>query len=234
MEVENRRLIDEIVEDEPIKNSFRIAWEFIILNKTLTFTAMSMLLFLNIASLFLGLLATVLAGVMSVAIQIYVARLLYESQDINHFVEETKKAKFETILSTHIFTALGAYLGTVTLLFGAIFLMTSVIQSMGVDFETVQLNELMEVISKLIIPIGIVALLVSYLHPLVQSNIALSTTFKEAYRAVFTIFSPTLWSRAFQGAYFKYVSLFILIIASVIFLLSMLFWEKSEALSICR
>jgi len=222
MEVEKRRLIDEVLEDEPIKNSFRIAWEFVVLNKNLTFTAMSMLLFLNIASLFLGFLATVLAGVMSVAIQIYVGRLFYESENINTFVEKTKKAKFETILSSNIFTALGAYLGTITLLFGTIFLMAFTVQSMGINLETLQLEELLEIISKLIIPIGVVALLVSYLHPLVQSNIALSTTFKEAYRAVFTIFSPSLWSRAFQGAYFKYVSLFILIIASILFLLSLL------------
>jgi len=215
------RLIDEVVLTEPIKNTFRLAWEFIVLNKNLTFTAMSMLLLLNIASIFLGLLAMVLSGVMSMAIQIYVARLIYESQNIETFVEETKKGKLETILSTNIFTATGAYLGTASLFLGILFLLALAVQSMGIDFEKMQLEELMKALEVLILPVIITLLLLSYLHPLVQSNIALAKDFKEGYRAVFTLFTPTLWKQAFQNYYFKYIALMILIIGSGAFLLGL-------------
>ena len=216
------RLIDEAVLNEPIKNTFRLSWEFIVLNKNLTFTAMSMLLLLNILSVFLGILAIVFSGILSMAIQIYIARLVYETQNIETFVEESKHSKLENILSKHIFTATGAYLGTMSLLVGVLFLFLFLIKNMGIDLETMSLDQLMEVIQVFILPAVITLLLLSYLHPLVQSNIALAKDFKEGYRAVFTLFSPTLWKQAFQNYYFKYVALFILIIGSGAFLLSLI------------
>jgi len=222
MQEESSRLIDEALFEEPIKNTFRLSWEFIVLNKNFTLTAMSMLLLLNILSAFLGVLAMVLSGILSMAIQIYIARLVYETQNIETFVAEVKKSKLEKILSNNIFIATGAYLGTIVLLLAFITLFVLFIQGMGIDLETMDMAKLMEVVQVFILPMMIFLLLLSYLHPLVQSNIALAKDFKEGYRAVFTLFTPTLWKQAFQRHYFKYVALLILIIVLGAFLLGLI------------
>jgi hypothetical protein len=222
MQEVSNRLIDEAISFEAIKNTFRLSWELIVLNKNFTFTAMSMLLLLNILSAFLGVLAMVMSGILSMAIQIYVARLVYGTENIEAFVEEVKQSKLEKILSSNIFTATGAYLGTITIFLGLMFLLVLVVQSMGINLETMDMEQLMGVVQIFILPVMIFLLLLSYLHPLVQSNIALAKDFKEGYRAVFTLFSPTLWKQAFQNHYFKYVVLLILIIGSGAFLMSLL------------
>ena len=214
MQEDSRRLIDEAISFEPIKNTFRLSWEFVILNKKFTLTAMSMLLLLNLLTMFLGLLAMFASGILSMAIQIYISRLIYQTENIETFIAESKESKLETIVSKYSFTAMGAYFGTITLLLIFLALLTLLIQNLGVDLENIKLEELVVRLQPFALPMVLFTLAISYIYPLVESNIALSRDFKEAYRAVLTLFSPTLWRKTFHREYFRYISLLLLMVGA--------------------
>ena len=206
MQKQRRFLLDEARAQEPIKNTLRLAWEFMILNKQFTLTAMSLLLLLNILTMFLGLLAMVLSGIFSLAIQIYFSKLLYYSQDIEEFVEQAKASKVEIAVSKNSFVATGAYFAWSILFLSLIFVLSMVVQSSGVSLENVTtVEELTPIWQILLLPMSILALLISYINPLVQSNIALAQNFKEGFFAPFTIFSPALWRSSFKNGYPKYI-----------------------------
>ena len=206
MQEQRRFLLDEARTHEPIKNTLRLTWEFIVLNRKFTLTAMSLLLLLNILTAFLGLLGMVLSGIFSLAIQIYLSKLVYRVQDIEEFVKETKFSKIEVAVSKNLSVATGAYFSWGILLFLLIFVLSTVVQSSGVSLENIKtLEELMPIAKILFLPMIILTLLISYIHPLVQSNIALAKDFKEGFLASFTIFSPTLWRSSFKSSYPKYI-----------------------------
>ncbi len=210
MQEQRKFLLDEARAEEPIKNTLRLAWEFIILNKKFTFTAMSLLLLLNILTLFLGSLGIVISGIFSLAIQIYLSKLVYYVKNIEEFVNETKASKIETAVSKNAFVATGAYWAWIILFLALLFILVLVVQSSGFALENVKrVEELTPVAQTLSLPMLILALLVSYINPLVQSNIALASDFKGGFFATFSIFSPTLWRSSFKNGYPKYIAMMI-------------------------
>ena len=237
MEENKRRLIDEAIFYEPVKNTFRLAWEFIILNRQFTLIAMGMFFILSILSAFLGLIAMIFSGILSMAIQIYISKLIYETENINTFIDEIQKSKLENIFSKHIFVAMGAYLGTIFLFLMLSFLISFVIKSMGIDLvsvlayffdfntdtlgvelQQVTPSEVTQFLQVFVFPLFIGFLWMSYIHPLVESNIARSSNFKEGYRAIFTFFSLNLWKKALQANYFKYIfSLLFIVVLGLLF-----------------
>jgi hypothetical protein len=221
MQIESHRLLDEALEQEPIKNTFRLAWEFIVLNKNFTFTALSLLLLLNILSAFLGFFAMIISGIFSMAIQIYVARVLYASKDIENFVQKSKASKIEDALSQHILSGMGAYFGTLLLFLVILFLAGFMISSLNVNVENIETAQLLEMGELLLFPALILLLIVSYLHPLVQANITFSNDFKEGFRAVFTFFTQALWRDAFQKRYFNYMALIFVVVIVIAIVLGL-------------
>jgi len=73
------------------------------------------------------------------------------------------------------------------------------------------------------IPLLLVLLVFSYVQPLVQSNIVMANNFKEGFLAVFTVFSANVWRSAMQGSYFKYISVYGIIILLSMVLFAFLF-----------
>jgi len=218
--MQNRRLIDEAISQNRVKNSFRLAWEFMVVNREFTFTAMSLLLLLNILSAFLGLLALVLSGIFSMALQIYIAKLFYTTQNIESFVEESKKAKVEDAVKENFYTAMGAYLGTIVVLLGLLTSLLLGVQSMGISLENIKsVEELQPLVNTMLLPLTILLLLMSYIYPLVQANIAMAQNFKEGFQATFSMFSLSLWQRSFRNGYFQYIALFMLVVMVGAFIL---------------
>ena len=204
----NIRLIDEALKQEPIKNTFRLAWEFISVNRTFTLTALSILLLLNLLNPILGLLAMVLSGIFSMAIQIYVARLYYKSQDIQSYIAEIEKHKLENVIKENALTASGAYTAWMALILGLVLILTLLAANMGVSMDNVNDEiALFQLIITLGFPLLVILLLFSYVQPLVQANVAFATDYKEGFFAVLTIFSKEVWKQAFQNSYFKYISI---------------------------
>ena len=206
MQEQRRFLLDEARVEEPIKNTLRLAWEFMTLNKKFTLTAMSMLLLLNILTQFLGLLAMVISGIFSLAIQIYVSKLVYKAKHIEEFIEDSKSSKVEEAVAKNALVSAGAYWAWIILCLALFFVLMMVVQSSGVSLENLKnVEELIPIAQILFLPMFILALLMSYIHPLVHSNIVLAQEFKGGFLAAFSIFSPTLWQNSFKNGYLKYI-----------------------------
>ena len=208
MQEQRRFLLDEAIAQEPVKNTLRLAWEFMTLNKKFTLTAMSMLLLLNILTQFLGLLGMVISGMFSLAIQIYVSKLVYNVHNIEAFIEDAKNSKVEEAVAKNAWVSAGAYWALIVLFLALFFVLVMVVQSSGVSLENIKsIEELMPIAQTLFLPITILALLMSYIHPLVHSNVAFAQDFKGGFLATFTMFSPTLWQNSFRNGYLKYIAM---------------------------
>ncbi|MBU1667659.1 hypothetical protein KKC13_04515 [bacterium] len=226
MHENNLRLIDEAISSEPIKNTFRLGWEFITLNKQFTFTIISVLTLLTLLGLIpvVGFIFSVFSSAFALAVQIYAGRLLYETENIETFVDEVHNADGEGLIKKYFAPALGAYMGwmVIGLLFIALVALT--VGSMGVTESTLNNSaELLALLSVVGLPIIVIALLLSYVQPLVQANIIMSNNFQEGFFAVFTLFSVEVWKRAMQASYFKYMFWLGLLVLAAAFLFGLLF-----------
>ena len=215
----DRWLIDEALSSEPIKNTFRLGWEFIKLNQTFTLTAIVMLIVLNLFGMIpiVSLIFMVLSAVFGLVIQIHVGKTFYESQDIKSYIHEIKESSIDKVLTRHVATAFGAYMGWVILLLLLIFLFGVIGSSMGIINEHMNQANIVNAVVMLGLPMLLIALVLSYVQPLVQANIIMANGLQEGFKAVFTLFSVNLWRLAFQSSYFKYVAGFGLITILLLF-----------------
>ena len=218
------RLIDEALSSEPIKNTFRLGWEFIKLNQTFTLTAMIILIVLNVFGMIplVSLIFMVLSAVFGLVIQIHVGKTFYESQDIKSYIHEIRDSSIDKLLTRHVATAFGAYIGWVVLLLLLIFLFGFIGGSMGIINEQMNEVDLVNAVVALGFPMLLMALVFSYVQPLVQANIMMANGLQEGFKAVFTLFSIRLWRSAFQSAYFKYVAGFGLVTLLLLFFFAFL------------
>ena len=215
----DRWLIDEALSSEPIKNTFRLGWEFITLNPTFTLTAIVILIVLNLLGTIpvASLIFMVLSAVFSLVIQIHVGKTFYGSENIKNYIHEIKESSVDKLLTRHVATAFGAYMGWVLLLLLFLILFGFVGSSMGILNEQMNQTDIANAVITLGIPMLIIALLLSYVQPLVQANIIMANNFQEGFKAVFTLFSADVWRLAFHSSYFKYVAGFGLVVILVIF-----------------
>jgi len=220
MHNEKRKLLDEALSHEAIKNTFRLSWEFMVLNRKFTLTAMSMLLLINILSPFLGLLSMLLSGVFLMAIQLYIAKSIYGAKSMGEFVAQTQKAKIEKAVEENLLVAFGAYLGETVLLFLFLFLFSMLIQTLGFELEKVKkVEDLVVILKAVAFPLMILLLYVSYMRPLVLAKISMATSLQEGFRAMLTLFSFSLWRSTLGTGYFYYMSrLLVLIFMGATFL----------------
>ena len=214
-EREERRLIDEALASEPIKNTFRLSWEFLRLNKQLTLTVMALLLVLSLLGMtipMVGVIFTVLSSALSISMQIYIGRLVYESQDIQQFVSQIKVAKGEHILKAFFSPAMGAYMGWMVLSLLFLVMIGSIAGAIGVPQinleESLALQnekEIMEFLSVIAIPTLLLFLLLLLIQPLIQFKIIKAESFNQGFFAVMSFFSLKAWRRAFRWSYLRYI-----------------------------
>jgi len=216
------RLIDEALTSEPIKNTFRLGWEFIILNQKFTLTAMIIFVVLNLFGMIpiASLIFMVLSAVFGLAIQIHVGKTFYESQDIKSYIHEIKDSRIDKILTQHIATAFGAYMGWVILILFFLILFGFIGGSMGIINEHMSETDVFNVLFALGLPLLLIVLVFSYVQPLVQANIMMAKSFQEGFKAVFTLFSADVWRSSFHSSYFKYVAGFGLVSIGLLFIVA--------------
>lgn len=210
MQEKNTRLIDEAISFEPVKNTFRLGWEFVTLNKKFTMTAMVVLLALSLLGLVpvVGFVFSLFSSAFSLAIQIYAGRLVYETANIESFVNEVHNADGQKIIERYFAPALGAYFGWMVMALLFVGMITLALNSSGVSINVSNNLELFNLLSAVGLPLLLLLLIFSYVQPLVQANIVMANDFKEGFFAVLTLFSADVWRRAMQGAYFKYISIY--------------------------
>jgi hypothetical protein len=212
-------LIDEALASEPIKNTFRLGWEFVVINRQFTLTAMLLFIILNLLGMIplLELISMVCSAVFALVVQIYVGKTFYFSNNIKNYVSAIEKSRVEGSLTPHIAPAFGGYMGWFALGLIFVFLFSFIAGSMGLISANMNENDLLNLIFTLGMPLLLIFLTLSYVQPLVQANIILSNNFREGFRAVFTLFSFNLWRKSFHKAYFSYVTIFGTLLISVMF-----------------
>ena len=215
----DRWLIDEALSSEPIKNTLRLGWEFFTLNQTFTLTVIIILTVLNLFGTIpmVSLIFMVLSAIFSLVIQIHVGKKFYESADIKSYIHEIKESSVDRLLTRHVATAFGAYMGWVILLLLVILFFWIIGNSMGIINEHMTQASIANAVAILGIPMLLIGLVLSYVQPLVQANIIMANTLQEGFKAVFSVFSIDLWRSAFQSAYFKYVAGFGLVTILLLF-----------------
>jgi len=219
MQEDNTRLIDEASDFEPVKNTFRLGWEFIHLNQTFTLTVMAILILLNLLGMIplISLITAMFAGILGMALQIYAGRAVYESNEITDYVELIKNSRIDSEeIKGHFSTAFGAYMGWVVLLIAFVFMASIMAVSSGLINENMNEADVLMAFASIGLPLVLVALILSYVQPLVHSNIVFANGFSEGFKAVFTLFSKDVWSSAMQKSYFTYVSVFGLVIMGIL------------------
>ncbi len=223
MQENNMRLIDEAISFEPVKNTFRLGWEFITLNKKFTMSAIVVLLVLSLLGSIplVGFIFSVFSSAFALAVQIYAGRLVYETDNIETFVDDVHQIDGQKLIERHFAPALGAYMGWMVMALLFIGLVSLLLGS--TNMSATNNTELIALLSTVGIPLLIVMLIFSYVQPLVQSNIIMANDFKEGFLAVFTIFSADVWRRAMRGSYFKYISVYGVIVLVAMFLFGFLF-----------
>ena len=219
IEEHNLYLVDEALASEPIKNTFRLSREFIILNRQFTITAIVMFIVLNLLGTIpvLALFFMVFAGVFGLIIQIHVGQTFYKSDSIQTYITSIKESRIDTLLTKHIAPAFGAYLGWIVLFLIFIFSFGFLAGSMGLISDTMTENDLVNLLTTVGIPFLLFAMVLSYVQPLVQANIIASKSFGEGFKAVFTLFSIDVWRSSFNMPYFKYVAIFGTVVVGILF-----------------
>ena len=237
VETEPSRLIDE-ARHEPVKNAFRLGLEFMDRNRLLAAMTMGIFLVLTLLEMVpvLGLLAGIALGVFSQAVQIYVGRTFYAASDIEAFVSEAEGAQFKAFLTRYQAQAFGAWLGwlVISLIFMLLFLVFFIASgtdlsafSQGNVPDEAQAFALLVGILEAGLPVLLAGMALSYVYPIAQGRVIRSESFGEAFRSVFSIFSPGVWASAMNREYFSYVFIFslaligiaVLVIATMMLLL---------------
>jgi len=197
-----------------------LGWEFITLNKKFTLSVIVVLFALSLLGTIplVGFIFSVFSSAFALTIQIYVGRLVYETDNIETFVDEVNHADGQKVIERYFSPALGAYLGWMVM--GLLFIGIISLFLSGTTSGNISTNEeLISALTTVAIPVLLIGLILGYIQPLVQSNIVMANDFKEGFLAVMTIFSKDVWSSAFQASYFKYISIYglIILLASALF-----------------
>lgn len=209
----------------PVKNAFRLGLEFMDRNRSLAAMTMGVLFVLTLLEMIpvLGFLATVAVGVFSQAAQIYVGRAFLSARDIEQYVSEAESTTLKPFLTRYRAPAFGAWLGWVTLsiLFMMLFIVFLVVSGVDLSGLNEALQDETQVYARIApmlmsaLPVMLLAMLLMYVYPIAQGRVIVSDTFGEAFKAVFSIFTPSVWAASMKGAYFSYVFFFSLALMGI-------------------
>lgn len=215
----NARLIDEALVEEPIKNTFRLAWEFIVVNKKFTIMAMLIFIVLNLFAAIpvIALFFVIAAAVFGIMIQMHVGKVFYSAKDIDVYIQDIQASRIGEVLTKYMPSAFGVYLGWIVLILLLLFVFGFIGALTGIFNENMNEQDVVIALTGLALPLILVAFALSYVQPLVHSNIVLANSFGEGFKAVFTLFSKDVWSSAMQKKYFGYIIKVGLVLMALIF-----------------
>ena len=165
MQENNTRLIDEALGSEPLKNTFRLAWEFVSLNPKFILTVMGIFIVLNILGSLpvLSLVFMVMAGTFGISFQIYVGRTFYGTQDIESYVKEIKESRIDEMLTRHLGAAFGSYIGFILLLILFSFIVAIMLNSSGLVGQNMSEADVLMALSGVRVPLLLLLLIFFYL-----------------------------------------------------------------------
>lgn len=230
METVQSRLLDE-ARREPVKNAFRLGLEFMDRNRMLAAMTMGVFFLLTLLELIplLGLVAGVFLGVYTQSVSIYVGRAFYGAENIEGYVTEAETADFKTFLTRFQGPAFGAWAGWMTLSILMMLLFIVLFALSGIDFSSLDVDDIqngdqaVQILMAAVeagAPVLLLVLLFAYVYPIAQGRVILSETFGEAFKAVYSIFTPTVWAASMKKEYFSYMFFFSLALIGIFILVS--------------
>ncbi len=212
----------------PIKYTFMLTKEVYSLNKRFFWglVALTVLLALLSEIPLLGIIASVVSGILIFSVFLFTGKVFDRSLHMDMFVEEIEGINISKLWNNYWQIAFGAYLGWVLILLIIIFL-TAFILGLSGQMDLLMSGDIAAqspstLLSLVAVPLLLFALIL-YLVPLVFANTIRTDTFGDAFKSVFTLFSGSVWHRAFTGVYFKYMALLGLVVIGLILVLSILF-----------
>ncbi len=204
---EHSLLVDQALE-HPVKYTLMLTKEIFSLNKGLflgiTAIVIVLSLFTNIP--IIGLIASVLSGILMFSLFFFTGKVFYESRTMDEFVEKIRSTTIASLWKEYWKPSLGAYLGWVMIILFFI-LVTGIFIGLSGNSDTILRGEpeaILSVLPSMIVPFLLMGLIL-YVMPLVFANIIRTDNFNDAFKAVFSIFDKTVWKRAFTKPYFKYM-----------------------------
>ena len=195
MQENNTKLIDEALGSEPIKNTFRLGWEFIVLNKKFTYISLAVAIGTHVLSYLdasVGFFLMLIYGFYMIAVQIEVGRVIHGTQNIETFVADVEAIDAKNVVKGHIERVIGAVIGWSLVYTGMMVLF--VVFGFMIYILVGNMNE---AVALTLVPSVVLLLLVAYLQPLIQAKIALSSNIEEAMFSVFSIVKPELRQGSF-------------------------------------
>jgi hypothetical protein len=218
MQENNTRLIDEALGSDPIKNTFRLGWEFVTLNKKFTYISLAIVVGMHLLSRLdpsIGFFLMLMYGFYMIAVQIEVGRVIHSTQNIETFVADVEAIDVSKVLKGHGERIIGSVIGWSLVYLGV--MVFFVLVGFMIYLFVGNMNE---VLALVLIPTVALLLLVAYLQPLIQAKVALSSNLEESMFAVFSIVKPELRIRAFRKSYFKYVASLLFVLLAIPFALT--------------
>ena len=218
MEEKHQKLIDEAIANEPIKNTFRLGWEFIVLNQTFTAISLGVAVVSNVLSTMvpsIGFIVMIIYGVYMLGLQILIGKTIYESENIENFVQKVKEIEFKSFVEKYLPLAIGAVIGWAVVY--TVILMGILIIGLLAYFIT---GNMEATLTLAFIPASILLLFFAYIQPLIQAKMALGENLEETMMAVFTIKDKKVREQSLNKQYFKYISSILLVFLAIPFALS--------------
>jgi len=223
---------DETLITQPITAARAYAWAALSANWTTTALIALALAILSVLSVLplIGFFASIIQGILLYAPAYRLVALMRQSGSAEDFKARMASEKAPVMLTDRFATAAGYYTGfmvmtlVVFLIAGAIFWLGGGTESLMVSATQLEQSaspspEQIEALYGLVAGAGsaafafliIVSLLLGYVWPLSYGYALSKEGFGEAFGAAFTLLSPAFWRASFNGAYFRHVSLWMLI-----------------------
>ncbi|WP_457595707.1 hypothetical protein [Hydrogenimonas sp.] len=178
----------------------------------------------------IGLVASVLQGIILYAMAWWIAQLMRQSPDLERFRSVVAAEDAKNPMTAYFGPGAGFYLGfmifsmIMMLVTVAIMWLTGGFAAIGMGMEQMQNlpadSEQAAAVYAQMFGAGapalafliITSLFFGYLWPLVYGYALTQTTFGDAFGAIFMLFSTRFWKASFTGAYFRLVTLWMLIL----------------------
>ncbi|WP_201353946.1 hypothetical protein [Hydrogenimonas urashimensis] len=227
-----RILSDDAFVTSPINSAMNYTWAALSASWKNTLIVAVTLILLSILQMvpLIGFIASFVQAIVLYALGYWVVDRLKESAGYEAFKTQIAGENFKAMMGEFFAPASGFYVGffifslIMMALTAFLFWITGgfdMIAAMQSQTPAAQASpeqvyafyaQILGTSSPALLFVLITSLFFSYLWPLVYGYALLQRTFTDAFNAVFMFFSTRFWKAAFRGAYFKIVSLWMLIL----------------------
>ncbi|MRI83027.1 MAG: hypothetical protein C6I00_01275 [Nitratiruptor sp.] len=193
------------------KTALLAAWNFFKGNYGLHFGTIGILVLLNLFGVllpFVGILFIFAYSIFSLSIQIYFARTILEAGTPQELQEAAAQTRIGPFLTTYLPQASGGFLALLLLFILLFFLFSGILLASGELQEEMDPARMEEMAQSLTLPVLFLLgalLTLLYAFPGAMGRLMVSEDFFSAFKAPFTLFTPSLWRGIFNRRYFLLV-----------------------------